>query len=73
MNVDDLQDAQAQRGHLDLLAPVAGDLPALAVVDHRVRPIPGLHHVQALHDLALQGAVAQVAGDEDGLLGSIAW
>jgi hypothetical protein len=64
-----LQYAQAQHGHLDLLAAVGGDLPAAAVADHRVGAVPGLHDVQALLDLPLQAAVAQVAGDEDGLLG----
>src|SRR6266568_6377748 len=59
-----LQDAQAQRGHLDLFAAVGGDVPAAAVADHRVGAVPGLDDVQALFDLPLQAAVAQVAGDE---------
>src|SRR6266851_1611441 len=56
-----LQDPQAQRGHLDLLFVVGGDLPALAVADDRVGPVPGFHHVQALLDLPLQVPVEKVA------------
>jgi len=39
-------------------------------VDDAVGPVPRLDDVEALVDLALQAAVAQVAGHEDGALGA---
>lgn len=63
-----LQNPQAQHEHLLLVAPVRGDLPALAVGDHGVGAVGGLHDVQALLDLPLKVAKPQVAGYEDGLL-----
>jgi len=51
-----------------LVAAVGRELAALAEEDDVVDAVPGLDQVQALVDLALQVAVAEVAGDEDRLL-----
>jgi len=55
-----LQDPQAQHGRLLLVAAVGGDVAALAIEDHAVGAVPGLHDVQTLVDLPLQesGATA---------------
>src|SRR6266536_3045040 len=63
-----LQDPQAGDGELALVAAVGGQLPALAVQDDRLAGVVGLQHVEALTDLPLQVPVAEVSGDEDGLL-----
>lgn len=63
-----LEDSQAQHGQFLLVAAVGGDVAAFAEEDDRVGAVPGLDDVKAFVDLALQVAVAQVAGQEDGAL-----
>jgi hypothetical protein len=45
---------QGQHAELLLVAPVGGELAALAEIDHRVDPVPGFDDVEALLDLALR-------------------
>ena len=72
VHVDDrsLEDVEGDHAEFLLVAPVGGELAALAVEDHRVDPVPGLDDVEALLDFTLEVAVAQVSAHEDGPLGS---
>ncbi|MDH2387276.1 hypothetical protein QCN29_00435 [Streptomyces sp. HNM0663] len=64
-----LQEMERKNGGFLLVAAVAGQFAALAEEDDVVGAVPALDDVQPFLDLALEVAVAQVAGDEDGLLG----
>jgi hypothetical protein len=65
-----LEDVQAQHPELLHLAAVGGELAALAEADVVVDAVVVLHHVEAGLGLALQVAVAEPAGQEDGALGA---
>jgi hypothetical protein len=57
-----LEDVQGEHPEFWLVAAVGRELAALAVRDHAVDAVPRLDQVQALFDLALQVAVAEVQG-----------
>jgi hypothetical protein len=56
-----LEDVQGEHPELLLVAAVGRELAAFAVEDHAVDAVPRLDQVQALFDLALQVAIAEVA------------
>jgi hypothetical protein len=59
------EDPQAENKEFLLVAAVGLDVAAFALGEDAVGSVPGLDHVQAFLDLALQIAQPQVAGDED--------
>jgi len=61
-----LDQVQRQRGDLDVLFVITGELAGLAVEDVFVGAVPVLHDVEAFVDLSAQFLAGQVVTDEDG-------
>ena len=64
-----LKEMERENGQFLLVTAMGGEFAALAEEDDVVGAVPAFDDIEALLDLALELAVAQVADDEDGLLG----